>query len=270
MGEVTTETTQTVETATEQGAASGTDQTTIQKQTDQTVETQSTDGKPTTTDTTTKPTTTPSAQERINRMYARLQAERAAREKAEAEVRTSREVRPVVDAEYTDSSGENQSQSRHLTETDVHRILTQKESQYRFMQSEFGVIERHADALNEDGTYNMNHPFVKAYVDIGRRNPQLLSMENGPELAEAMAEKELGISYTKGRKDEAVRLQTVERNAHVSTSTVASPRSTTSGVALNDVQRKIAARMGLTEQEYKAMQNTTKITQKNWSGGRKV
>ena len=260
MAEQTTETT-VVADATQQGAAGAEVQTTTEKQTEQAEGAQATttqETAPKSESTTEKPSV--SAQERINRMYARLQVERAARQKAEDAARTTKTIV---------RNDDEQTEAKPLTESDVRSILINQESEKRYYDSEARVIERHPEAINEDGTYNINDTFVKAYIDIGRENPGLLSLENGPELAEAMAEKRTGISYTKGRKDEAKRLQTVTTNAHTSTSTTAVPRKTGPASNLNDVQRKIATRMGLTEAEYLAQQGNNKIVQKNWGGGRK-
>ena len=270
----TTETTQTVPVTTAtpgQGAASATVQGTTEKQTEQTETTETTQTVTQTTEGTTKPATAEkspaSVQERINRMYARLQSERAARERAEAAL-------PARRAPTRTETEEVETEPIHtappgLTEVDVNNIIRRRESEDRYLRSEASVLERHPESLNEDGSYNLNDPFVKVYVDIGRRNPMLTTMENGPELAEAVAEKEMGLSYVKGRKDEAKRLAVQETNAHTVTSTTATPRATGPKVQISAVEKNIAARMGMTEEQYVAYKGNPKVEQRSWDSNKR-
>jgi phage I-like protein len=214
-------------------------------------------------------TTTPAApskeevQKRIDRMYARLQEERRQRIAAEAQARINagRTTTETVTEEESTTREEVQ-QKPSLTESEVEAIVERKERQKSFVSSEMRVFERHPSALNEDGTFNMSDTFVQKYMEIGRRNPGLISLENGPELAEAMADKELGIDYKKGRVDEAVRT-TQQTNSHTTTSTMAIPPTTTT-TELTPVEKKVAKHMGLTDVEYAKQRQSNKVVQRSW------
>lgn len=266
MPEPTTETTQPTETTTtppvtttpepEQGAAGATT-TPAPSQTSTEQTTQPT----TTTPATTQPTkiSPEETQKRINRMYARLQEERRQRLAAEARAK----VQTAQTAPVVDEGGEGEetptSQGKTLTEADVVAVVERQERDKKFVQSEIAVFEQHPDALNEDGSFNMNSTFVQKYIEIGRRNPMLAMMENGPELAAAMADKELGIDYKKGRKDEATR---PAPGFTTSSTTAPAPAATTT--ELSSAEKKIARRMGLTDAEYSVQKSSNKVIQKSW------
>lgn len=197
-------------------------------------------------------------QKRIDRMYARLQKEREQRLAAEAQLA----IRPQVPPTTTDDEDAEPTTPPALTERDVEAIVERKERDKKFIGSEMRVFEHHPDALNEDGSFNMSSPFVQKYIDIGRRNPMLAIMENGPEMAEAMADKELGLDYRKGRVDEATRLNTQQTNNFTTSSTTAVPPTGT--VELNEVEKKIARRMGMTDKQYVDNKVSNKVQQKSW------
>lgn len=194
-------------------------------------------------------------QKRIDRMYARLQTEREGRLKAENEANTLKIVnkRPIDD-------NEDEEQPKisipGLTESDVKRILANQKYEQEFQDVESEVLKRHPEMLNDDGTFNLNDLFCKKYIEIGKRNPTLSSMVDGPTLAEAQAEKELGISYRQGRVDEANNVTAIH-NAHTITSTVTPPRP--SKVVLTDIEKKMAARYKMTEEEYIKYKSTTRV-----------
>lgn len=202
-----------------------------------------------------------SVQERINRMYARLQAERNQRKQAEAEAAALRatSAKPKEEGEEDDEEGVQQPKQKPLTEQDVQSIIQRQEMERDFHAAERRVLERHPTALNEDGTFNMSDPFVVKYIEIGRHNPQLTMMANGPELAEAMAERELGITHKPAQRTQPNN----PANTFTGTSTTAPvPNNTQS--QLNDVEKRTAARMGLTEAEYQQSKTSNKVSQKSW------
>jgi len=240
MGTENTETTQ----QTGQGAAD------VAQASSENTEQTSTQQTMTDTGTSTQQVTHPvSVQERIDRMYARLQSERAARIKAENE----RDAVKIIQRQdvQTDETTEVEEKTG-LTEQEVEKIIQKKEQEKEknvaFEKSERRVLERHSDALNQDGSFNMDDPFVKAYIEIGRKNPNLIYMENGPELAEAMAEKLLGTEYNKGRRDEA-NTTTATTNSFTATSTVANP-PVNQEMKLSAEEKKIANKMGLSDKDY--------------------
>lgn len=182
-------------------------------------------------------------QERINRMYARLQIEKDKRNKAETELAATKKIQPDAETEDEPKPG--------LTESDVKAIMQREKREEAFLSSERGVLTRHPNALTEDGQFNMQDPFVREYIEIGRKNPHLALMENGPELAEAMAEKKLGIDYKKGRVDEATDRQTKD-NAYTAASTTAPKKTSDAAKKLTPEELKVAARMRLTPEQYAA------------------
>lgn len=186
-------------------------------------------------------------QKRIDKMYARLQKEREARIKAENTVNVQQLISKHADADDDDDDDTPAPTSRGLTEADVKRILQSEKQEAEFMSVESEVLMRHPEALNDDGTFNMNDPFCQKYIEIGKRNPILATMVDGPRLAEAQAEKELGISYQKGRLDEAQNIAAAH-NAHTLSSTTRPV--VPSKVVLTDQEKKIAARYKMTEEEY--------------------
>jgi len=176
-------------------------------------------------------------QARIDRMYARMK-------RAEAKVVV--QPKPTVDDDDEDPEKVDASKIQDI----VRQTIAQESMQQQYTASEKRVIENHPNCLNDDGTYDFNDPFVKAYVEIGRRNPQLAAMENGPELAAAMVEKELGIDYKRGRTDEAGR---VVSNGHTSKTTVSPPQK--GNVAqlvgkLTTAELHVAKMQHLTPEEY--------------------
>jgi len=196
-------------------------------------------------------------QKRVDRMYARLQEERKKRLAAEAFTR-----QPTTTTGEEEEEGETKPAST-LTEADVEAVLERKEVEKRFISSEVRVFEQHPDALNEDGSFNMSDIFVKKYIEIGRRNPMLAAMENGPELAAAMADKELGSDFKKGRTVEATRLANQGVSNFTTTSTTTVPPNI-SEVQLTEVQKKIARRMNMSDKEYADNQGSNKVKQKSW------
>jgi len=206
-----------------------------------------------------------SVQERINRMYARLQAEKGRNTQLELENKVLKTTRHAIsdddDLDDTDQSTRHVETKPGLSEADVVAILERDKKTQRFKDAEIRVFERHSEMLNEDGTWNMDHPFTQKYIEIGRRNPQLIYMENGPELAEAAAEKELGLPYRQGRTDEARRQLKVE-NAHTGVSTTVPINS--EPVQLEDSERKIARRTGMSDKEYAEYKKSNKVPQKSW------
>ena len=146
-----------------------------------------------------------------------------------------------------------------LSASDAEEIWDRKDKEKQFRESETKVLMRHPDALNEDGTFNMNSEFTKVYMDIGNRNPMLTMMVNGPELAEAMVEKDHNLQYTKGRKDEAARVA-AGKGAHTATSTTAVNAAVVA--QLPAVKARIAKRMGMTDKEYIEYENKIKAGNK--------
>lgn len=183
-------------------------------------------------------------QARIDRMYARLQTEREKRVTAEV----SADLARTREKETIEEVGEKESREKAFSRGDIEAIWDRKEKEKRFRQSETRVLMRHSDALNEDGSFNMNSEFTRRYIDIGKRNPMLAMMESGPELAEAQVEKELGSSYKKGRTDEAHRAAK-GKGAYTGASTTAAVAAG-KVVKLSPVEAKIATRMGMTATEY--------------------
>ncbi len=279
MTEVNTETTQTAgnQQVNGQGTASASDQTTTQKQTDQGTQTQTQQTTQQTgqTDTTqqqttgqTQTTVPASVQERINRMYARLQTEREGRERAERE----RDAAKLLHRANTGENIEGETTEQPLTTEQVQKIVLQtsqqQEAQRQFIASERRVLERHPTAIKDDGSFNMDDPFTKKYIEIGMKNPLLATMLNGPELAEAAAEKELGIAYRQGRTDEAQHQANSQTNSFTATSTTTST-GTGRKVQLTPEQQRVARGLGLSDEAYAQGQGggapKVKVQQKDWS-----
>lgn len=262
MPEPTTETTQTTTTpgqgtvgATTTPAPSNTNT----EQTQAPVTTPSGTGAPATT-TAPQKLSPEEVQKRIDRMYARLQAEKQQRLAAEARLATSRPLvtqEPVDDGEVPPATT-----ATPLTEADIEAVIERKERDKRIIFSETRVFERHPNALNEDGSYNLSDPFVQKYIEIGKGNPGLGLMDNGPELAEAMVDKALGIDYRKGRTDEAARIPN-PANSFTTTSTTV-PIPTNSVTTLTAVEQKVARRMNMTDKEYSDYRTKNQVQQKSW------
>ena len=194
-------------------------------------------------------TTPVSVQDRINRMYARLQAEK--RKNARQQVTTdAQKLVTQPDKTYNvevDGDVEGETRQVTLTAMDVEQIIERRDAERAFEKTEAQVFARHPEAINPDGTFNMNDPFMKAYLDMGRTNPQLAQMTNGPLLAEAMVEKQIGIDYKKGRRDEA-KVTKASNNAATLSSTTKPVNKVQ--VSLSPAEKKVAARMGMTDVEY--------------------
>lgn len=246
----------------EQGTVGAPTQAPSQNQEGQQATTQSTEGtqEQPTTQQTPQQISREEAQKRINRMYARLQEERKKRFAAEAQAAVT--PKPTTQPTREEDEDGEPTPTPSLTKQDVEAIVESKEREKRFVDSEMRVFEQHPDALNEDGTFNMSSTFVQKYIEIGRRNPMLAAMENGPEMAAAMADKELGADFTRGRVHEAQRQQQSINNFTTRSTTSVPPN--VPEVQLTDTQKKIAKRMGMTEQEYINSQKSSKVQQKSW------
>lgn len=184
-----------------------------------------------------------SAEQRINRMYARLKIEQTKRIAAENKLGAQ-----TVIAEGTEEEGEEiPKPAATLTENDVKGIIAREKEGKLFQDVETEVLLRHPSALNDDGSFNMSDPFVAKYIEIGKRNPHLIGMKEGPLLAEAMAEKELGTGYNKGRTDEAT-LAVAGNNASTLRSTV---KPTPDGkVNITPDEHEAAVKFGMSDKEY--------------------
>jgi len=189
------------------------------------------------------------AQKRIDRMYARLQAEK---------VKHAPVVKPQVD-EFGDPV-----EQKGMTREELEATLDAREVEKQFMRNEGDVFLNHPDMLNDDGSYNLDNKYMKMYMRIGEENPQLASMVNGPKIAEAMMEKEFGLSYVKGRVDEANNLKRGTVDNYTAKSTGSPPTSAITG-KLSDAEKKVARNQGLTEAEYLANKTTSRIPVKDWS-----
>ena len=215
---------------------------------------------------TTQPATQPpkltpeEVQKRVDRMYARLQEERKRR--LVAETRLNLGTPTTATDEYAEGVTEEETTARPLTEADVETILDRKDLSQQIISSETHVFERHPNALNEDGSFNMSDPFVQKYIEVGRMNPALGSMPNGPELAEALVDKMLGVDYKKGRKDEATRNTQTENSFTTTSTTAIPPISGTS--SLSKIEQRIARHMHMTDQEYINNKASNKVNQKSW------
>lgn len=247
--EITTEET----TTEEQGTVGEKDQTPSKKD-DQTAETPVVAPK--------QPEKLPPAevQKRIDRMYARLQDERKQRVAVEAQLAMKRQsITPTVDE---DGEPVTPPPPPQLTQSDIDAALDRREREKKFINSEVHVFEQHPDALNEDGGFNMSSKFVQRYIELGKSNPMLATMENGPELAAAMVDKELGLDYKKGRTDEATRT-TRPADSFTTSSTVAPPANLPAG-EITATQQKVARRMGMTDKQYIDNYKSNQIKQTSW------
>jgi len=190
-------------------------------------------------------------QARIDRMYARMKS-------AEAKVKET--PKPKAKTPYDDDYEEEEKVVDPVKIQDiVKQTIAQENRNIRYAASERKVIENLSNILNDDGSYDFNDPFVKKYIEIGQRNPQLATMENGPELAAAMVEKELGIDYKRSRTDEANR---VPSDGHISKSTTGAPRKTNSAQDvknLSPAELNAANRTGMTPEEYVEWKNKSVI-----------
>lgn len=173
-------------------------------------------------------------EQRINRMYARLKQAESKNKAPEGS---------------TEDDGEEE---KALTAKEAEAIWNRKEKEKIFIENEISVIKRHPNSLKDDGTFNLEDNFTKAFIRIGRDNPELAMMPNGSLLAEAMVEKELGIGYKRGKKA-AVQHGKRVAGAHTSTSTVS--KKAENIVKLSPIKAKIASRMRMTETEYIAYEN---------------
>ena len=188
------------------------------------------------------------SQKRIDKMYARLQGERRKRVEAENKLKIKEATSASGDGNVEEDEEDDKPKVTGLSEGDVNNILDSRERSSELRKSETRVLLRHPTALNEDGNFNMEDPFTKKYMEIGRRNPQLAAMENGPELAEAMVEKELGIGFKQGAQTEADRSSRAD-NSHTGSSTTTKP--TGDEKPLSNEQKRVAKRMHMTDDEYR-------------------
>jgi hypothetical protein len=202
------------------------------------------------------------AQRRIDRMYARLQQERRDRIAVETQLKARTAPTQVSAASDPNEEGTTQPVVKPLTEADIEAVLERKERSRKVVESELRVFEQHPSALNEDGSYNAKDPFVVKYMEVARNNPGLAMMDDGPELAAAMVDKQLGLDYRKGRVDEA-RRTTQTNNAHTTTSTV-TPAPNALQIQLSTAEQKIARNMRMTDKEYFDSKNSSKVPQKSW------
>ena len=202
------------------------------------------------------------ARKRIDRMYARLQEERRQRLAAETQLSLRSAPQPATTTDEDDGEP-TPPPAGTITKQDVEAIVERRELEKRFIDSEKRVFEAHPSALNEDGSFNMSDPFVQKYIEIGKKNPMLAMIENGPELAAAFADKEMGTDFRKGRTAEAQRLANQPAGAFTTSSTAMTP-PVTSDVQLTDGQKRVARRMGMTDKEYIDSQSSSQVKQKSW------
>ena len=188
-----------------------------------------------------------SAQERINRMYARLKKE----ESSHASTKEELDALKTSDKPDSSENGDEPAEPVTMTVEDVDKrveeTLLRREAESQFKTAETQVLLRHPTALNDDGSFNMEDPFTKAYVEVGRQNRFLLTVPNGPEIAETMVEKQLGLNYKKGREDEAGQLTKAEEASTGVSTTKSSPQS---NYNLSDAEKKVAHKSGMTEKQY--------------------
>lgn len=182
-----------------------------------------------------------SAEQRINRMYARLKTEQGKRINAENKLA----AQTAISGEAEEQNGE--STAKTLTEADVKGIIARGNVEKEFQGVETQVLLRHPEAINEDGTFNMEDSFVVKYIEIGKNNPHLITMKDGPLLAEAMAEKELGVEYKKGRTDEASR---IAAGGHATTLKSTTKPIPATNVNITPEEHVVAVRFGMSDKEY--------------------
>jgi len=180
------------------------------------------------------------AQARIDRMYARLQTERE---------KNARPAQAPVAPEADEYGETQQPVQKTFTRQDAEAVWDYKEKERKFKDNEATVLMRHPEALNDDGTFNMNDKFAKSYLTLGQNNPNLGFMIDGPLLAEAMIEKNTpkndpAVVANKNKKAE---------RAHTAKSTVAV--SAAKIIKMTDQERKIARRMNMSEKSYIEMKN---------------
>jgi len=180
------------------------------------------------------------AQARIDRMYARLQTERD---------KNARPAQAPVAPEADEYGETQQPVQKTFTRQDAEAVWDYKEKERKFKDNEATVLMRHPEALNDDGTFNMNDKFAKSYLTLGQNNPNLGFMIDGPLLAEAMIEKNTpkndpAVVANKNKKAE---------RAHTAKSTVAV--SAAKIIKMTDQERKIARRMNMSEKSYIEMKN---------------
>jgi len=190
------------------------------------------------------------AEQRINRLYARYKKEQ---EKNVAPPVALTPAPPKLD-EYGDPVPATPAVPAGLTMEQAQAIWDQRERQKQLKESFITVASRHPDMLDDNGNFNMKSEFAKTYVHIGDTNPALTNMVNGPEIAEAMVEKQLGLltattkkAYKTGRID-AAKDAAIKKGAHTAASTVAV--SATKVLELSDAQKHVANKMKMTFVEY--------------------
>lgn len=200
------------------------------------------------------------AQKRIDKMYARMKNAQAENTKLKTRQAIQQPAQPIA---QTDEFGDIIPESKPgLTSDDVRSIYANERETERAKDSERGVLMRHPSAINPDGTWNMNDLFAQKYLQVGYENPYLANGTKGPELAEAMAEKELGVGYRQGRIDEALNVDN-SNNAFtpVSSVEVKSGRK----VELSIEEKQEASKHGILPDEYaKYKGKKTVVSQKNW------
>jgi len=151
-----------------------------------------------------------------------------------------------------------------VTKEEIKKMLDVRDADVTFKVAERQVFTKHPTALNTDGSFNMSDPFLVEYIKVGREKPYLLDQPDGPAVAEAIVEKRLGISYKKGRVDEANQVQSTVDGTPAS-STTASPNTLpVNRGTLVDVEKRIAHKQGISEAEYLKHKGSNKIVQKNW------
>ena len=191
--------------------------------------------------------TSVSAEQRINRMYARLKIEQSKRITAENKLGAQAVIAEGAEEVEKEEGEETPKPAKTLTEYDVKGIIAKEKEEKDLQNVETEVLLRHPSALNDDGSFNMSDPFVAKYIEIGKRNPHLIGMKEGPLLAEAMAEKELGTGYNKGRTDEAT-LAAAGNNAITLKSTV--KPAPDGKVDITPDEHEAAVRFGMSDKEY--------------------
>ena len=180
------------------------------------------------------------AQARIDRMYARLQTERE---------KNARPAQAPVAPEADEYGETQQPVQKTFTRQDAEAVWDYKEKERKFKDNEATVLMRHPEALNDDGTFNMNDKFAKSYLTLGQNNPNLGFMIDGPLLAEAMIEKNSPKSDPEIAKNKNKKAE----RAHTAKSTVAV--SAAKIIKMTDQERKIARRMNMSEKSYIEMKN---------------
>lgn len=251
--EKTPETTQ--ETIVEQGTVGETEVHTPSKTDEPVVEPVQTDTTPQTTEEAPKPHPV-SVDERINRMYARFDKTRV------ENVRLTKENKELKGDTTIDDEDEP-SERVGMTEAEVSAMLDRRENDTLFRKSETRVFKEHPDAINEDGTFNKDSKFLAAYVKVGTDNPQLLTMTNGPDLAAAMVDKQLGTQFKQGRVAEAERTQTIASDTYTAANTITNRPAASAD--MTDQEKVIAKKMGIKDTDYDSNKPKGLVKQKDWS-----